>query len=220
MSNYTTELRWWCEQVTGMGGESPRKVIPKAAPILFDFNYPFWSNNLNDKTAFQVKIIRHFYTREIGVETMGLFKLRLEDKMNEIMPYFNKLYSAAYKDFNFLNTDEANEKENSTANNKNSYTSTSEQNSKNIDKFSDTPQGAITDLESGTYLTNATISENESNGSNNGGNTGEATSETTRTYTGRRGASGGRLLSEYYEAQKNIDRMLFKELNVLFMNIW
>lgn len=220
MSNYTTELRWWCEQVTGMSGESPRKVIPKAAPILFDFSYPFWSNNLNDKTAFQVKIIRHFYTREIGVETMGLFKLRLEDKMNEIMPYFNKLYSAAYKDFNFLNTDEANEKENSTANNKNSYTSTSEQNSKNIDKFSDTPQGAITDLESGTYLTNATISENESNGSNNGENTGEATSETTRTYTGRRGASGGRLLSEYYEAQKNIDRMLFNELNVLFMNIW
>lgn len=220
MSNYTTELRWWCEQVTGMVGESPSKVIPKAAPMLFNFSYPFWSNNLNDKTAFQVKIIRHFYTREIGAETMGLFKLRLEDKMNEIMPYFNKLYSAAYKDFNFLNTDEANEKENSTANNKNSYTNTSEQNNKNIDKFSDTPQGAIADLESGTYLTNATISENESNASNNGGNTGEATSETTRTYTGRRGASGGRLLSEYYEAQKNIDRMLFEELNVLFMNIW
>lgn len=220
MSNYTTELRWWCEEVTGMKGESPSKVIPKAAPLLFDFSFPFWSFNLNDKTAFQIKIIRHFYTREIGFETMGLFKLKLEDKMNEIMPYFNKLYAANNKEFNFLNTDEANENETAKIDTSANFTTNTDRNDNGISKYSDTPQGSITDLEAGNYMTNATIDEASSKAETAGQNNGEEARTATRTYTGRRGASGGRLLSEYYEAQKNIDRMLFKELNVLFMNIW
>lgn len=220
MSNYTTELRWWCEQVTGMQGESPSKVIPKAAPLLFDFSFPFWSFNLNDKTAFQIKIIRHFYTREIGFETMGLFKLKLEDKLNEIMPYFNKLYAANNKEFNFLNTDEANENETAKIDTSANFTTNTDRNDNAISKYSDTPQGSITDLEAGNYMTNASIDEASSKAQTAGQNNGEESRTATRTYTGRRGASGGKLLSEYYEAQKNIDRMLFKELNVLFMNIW
>lgn len=220
MSNYTTELRWWCEQVTGMAGEPPGKVIPKAAPLLFDFSYPFWSNNLNDKAAFQIKIIRHFYTREIGLETMGLFKLKLEDKMNEIMPYFNKLYSANSKAFNFLNTDEANEKETADTATSASFNTNTDRNDNATNKYSDTPQGSISGLEDGTYMTNASIDEASSNAKTTGENNGKEKRQTERTYTGRRGASAGKLLSEYYEAQKNIDRMLFKELNVLFMNIW
>ncbi len=220
MSNYTTELRWWCEQVTGMEGESPSKVIPKAAPLLFDFSFPFWSLDKNVKTAFQNKIVRHFYTREIGLETMGLFKLRLEDKMNEIMPYFNKLYNAANKEFNFMDTDDATEKETADINSKSNFTTNTDRNDNAINKYSDTPQGSIAGLEDGTYMTNASIDEANSKAKTGGENNGEETRQTARTYTGRRGASGGRLLSDYYEAQRNIDRMLFKELNDLFMNIW
>lgn len=220
MSEYTTELRWWCEQTTGLSGKPVSQIIEKAAPILFQFYYPFWSENPNEKRLFQEKIIRHFYTREIGFETMGLFQLKLEDKMLEIMPYYNKLYSAANMEFNFLNTDESSEHENESTKTSGEYSANGEVSSKGNSKYSDTPQGSISGLENGDYMTNAEINVNASNSSNNGENKGEGTRELTRTYTGRKGVSAGNLLAEYYKAQMNIDQQLYKELNTLFMNIW
>lgn len=40
------------------------------------------------------KIIEHYWFREIGLETPGLFKRFLNRKMNEIMPMYNLLYKA------------------------------------------------------------------------------------------------------------------------------
>jgi hypothetical protein len=39
------------------------------------------------------KILRHYYTEEIAFETVGLWKLALNTKMQEIMPKYNELYS-------------------------------------------------------------------------------------------------------------------------------
>ena len=52
---------------------------------MFDENY---------RQALCTKILRHFYTREIGEETVGLWKLRLDARLNDIMPYYNKLYES------------------------------------------------------------------------------------------------------------------------------
>ena len=49
---------------------------------------------------FEVKILRHFYTREIGEETFGLWQLRLCDRLNVIMPYYNQLYRSELIKFN------------------------------------------------------------------------------------------------------------------------
>ena len=40
-------------------------------------------------------ICDHFYMREIGAETVSLFRLFLRRTMNEIMPYYNDLYMSA-----------------------------------------------------------------------------------------------------------------------------
>ena len=102
MSKYTTELRFICESKTGhdssVGYNSTADVIEEAAPIIFDFDYPIFDENY--KLPLETKIIRHFYTREICEETYGLWKLRLEDRMNMIMPYYNKLYEAELLKFN------------------------------------------------------------------------------------------------------------------------
>lgn len=50
----------------------------------------------------ETKILRHYYMEEIGLETVALWKLFLEDKLNAIMPYYNKLYETTVKDYDYM----------------------------------------------------------------------------------------------------------------------
>lgn len=96
MSKYTTELRYICETYAGASQEVAYgkigKVLDAARPKLFNFDYPIF--DVDYKKPLELKIMRHFYMREIGLETVGQFKFFLEMKMNEIMPYYNQLYES------------------------------------------------------------------------------------------------------------------------------
>ena len=89
MSKYTTELRSICEQFAelteSVGYKKVDEVIRLALPKIFYFDFPIFDEN--HRTELETKIIKHYYTREIGVETVGLWLLKLEMTMNEIMPY-------------------------------------------------------------------------------------------------------------------------------------
>ena len=102
MSKYTTEIRFLCESLTGhtesVGFSSVKDVIRDAVPIIFDFDFPLYDPTY--KPVLCAKILRHYYTREICEETYGLWKLRLEDRLNTIMPYYNQLYKSALLEFN------------------------------------------------------------------------------------------------------------------------
>lgn len=104
MSKYTTEVRFICEQYAGLdestGLTNVHDVIEKARPKIFDFDFPIFDENY--RTVLETKIIKHYYTREIGAETVGLWKFWLETKLNEIMPYYNKLYETTLLTFNPL----------------------------------------------------------------------------------------------------------------------
>ena len=102
MSKYTTEVRFLCESLTGhtesVGFNSVDEILNQAAPLIFDFNFPIYDEAY--RLVLEKKILRHYYTREISEETYGLWKLRLEDRMNIIMPYYNKMYESALLTFN------------------------------------------------------------------------------------------------------------------------
>ena len=106
MSKYTTEVRFICEVNSGLnesvGYSKIEDVITGAIPKIFDFDFPIFDENY--RTVLEKKILKHFYTREIGEETTGLWKLRLDTKLNEIMPYYNKLYKSELLEFNPLYT--------------------------------------------------------------------------------------------------------------------
>lgn len=106
MSKYTTELRFICENYAGLedsaGLDQIDKVIDAALPKLFNFDFPIFDENY--RTTLERKIVLHYYTREIGEEVVGLWKLRLRTKLNEIMPYYNRLYNTELLDFNPLYT--------------------------------------------------------------------------------------------------------------------
>lgn len=53
-------------------------------------DYPIFDESYRDQL--NRKIVEHYWFREIGAETPQLFKLFINRKMNEVMPYFNQLY--------------------------------------------------------------------------------------------------------------------------------
>ena len=190
MSKYTTELRFVCETLAGLeeseGQTSVANIIETARPKLFNFDYPIFDTAY--KPVIETKIIKHFYTREISAETIGLWKLWLETKMNEIMPYYNQLYKSELLEFNPLydvditkdhsgtGTEGATEKHAESA-----ETQTSEGNTRSAsgtsndttdvdvndwNYHSETPQGGITGLADHEYLTDATNTTSVSNTQN------------------------------------------------------
>ena len=230
MSKYTTEVKFICENAVGLtvsaGYNSVNKIIQGAIPKVFDFDFPIYDESYRNVLC--GKILKHYYTREIGLETVGLWKLHLDMRLNEIMPYYNQLYRSAMIDFNplydvdltttmdkdtggktevngqdktlnnFTDTKSFNdsktakygktvttnntgntqsikedESQNTTVYGKTVTTNTSGSGSDEVDSngdytrrdlFSDTPQGALDNIENETYLTNARKNTNAETG--------------------------------------------------------
>lgn len=181
MSAFTTQIRFICESKAGLnesvGYDNIAQVIEGARPAIFDFPYPIFDETY--RAVLETKILKHYYTREIGEETYGLWKLRLDTKMNEIMPYYNQLYKSTLLEFNPLYDVDINRTHNATrkgteilngnvdtngqviastnANNTTTSDNTTDQTSTNgnTDKYSATPQGGLDGLMQDKYLTNA-----------------------------------------------------------------
>lgn len=104
MSHYTTELRYVCETLAGLqesvGYNDVNSVIENSRDKLFNFDFPIYDEAY--RSVLETKIIKHYYTHEIGSETVGLFQFRLDTRLNEIMPYYNDLYRSAMLEFNPL----------------------------------------------------------------------------------------------------------------------
>lgn len=96
MSLYTTEVRFICESLAGyqesVGLSKVPDVLEKSWSKVFDFDFPMFDEQY--RSVLCQKILLHYYTREISAETVGLWKLWLRRRMNEIMPYYNKLYES------------------------------------------------------------------------------------------------------------------------------
>lgn len=104
MSKYTTELRYICEELANQksstGYNSVADVIESSRKSIFSFEYPIFNEQY--RPVLETKIIKHFYMNEIGFETFGLWQLALDTKMNEIMPYYNKIYNVLDERYNPL----------------------------------------------------------------------------------------------------------------------
>lgn len=102
MAGVTMQLREYIEHFTQFADEplSHNEKIEIGRKHLFDFDYPIFDENY--KKVFETNFIRHFYMKEIGFETEGLFKFQLETWLNIHMPYYNKLFESELIKFNPL----------------------------------------------------------------------------------------------------------------------
>lgn len=181
MSKYTTEVRFICESKSGLensaGADNVDDIISKSWDKIFTKKAIFFDEEY--RSILCQKILKHYYLREICCETVGIWKLWLNTRLEEVMPYYNQLYESAKIKFDpikdtdlsttYTRTTDGTKNENGTrnetgTNNKNnsgkrdttnSGTFTSNNDKTNRDLYSDTPQGALTGVENETYLTNA-----------------------------------------------------------------
>ena len=105
MSKYTTEIRFICEEAAGLiesnGFNNISEILSDSVlDKIFNFDFPIFEEGY--RHPLERKILKHYYTREIGFETVGRFKLALDSTLNEIMPYYNQLYKSALIEFDPL----------------------------------------------------------------------------------------------------------------------
>ena len=77
------------------------EIVAHAQKKLFDFPYPLYDSKM--KEQFEEDFIRHFYTREIGSESISLFKLRLQDYLYLNMEKWERLYQSMDESLNPFN---------------------------------------------------------------------------------------------------------------------
>lgn len=206
MSNYTTQVRYICESYAGLvnsvGADDVNKVVEAAAPKIF-MDFPIWDESY--RLTLETKILKHFYLREIAHETVGLWRLRLDTYMNELMPVYNKMYAAVSQEFNPLFDVDITRTHDGESTDSNTSTGNS------LNKYSETPQGSIQNVVDGKYLTTAQANDATSNSSGN------STANYVERVTGKQGTgSYSALLREYIDKLVNIDLRLMEELEPLF----
>lgn len=127
------ELRVMIEQATQyQEGLSTRDKIEEGRKQLFDFDYPIFDESF--KKVFETHFIRHFYMREIGFETGGHFKFKLETWLSINMPYFNELFKSETIQYDPL----INSEMNTTGNTTTDHSTSQSQNTNRHDKGSST----------------------------------------------------------------------------------
>lgn len=195
----------------------------------FDFglrNYPIFDENY--RNTLNQNILYHYYENEIGLETPELFKFYLNQKLNEIMPYYNILYqkqkSLLNNIENNVNLTETFERQTDTNTSTNS-TSNSSGTSNNKNLFLDTPQGntykgTIDDTD---YATNVTFDKNSNSNeiSDSSTSSGDANENYIKTIIGNNGGKYNiDLLNDIKNNLMNIDLLIITELGDLFMGLF
>ena len=158
------------------------------------------------------KIVDHYYMRELGGETIGLWKHYVKVTMQELMEeYLPLIYSSAITYDPLVNVDFTETFERTASN-------SGSANSSGLGVASDTPQGQISkaNILAGNYASSTTASENET----------ESGSESEEEYTKRiRGNSGvsataQKMIEQYRANIRAIDREIIEKLEPLFMGLY
>lgn len=205
----------------------------------FDFGlkeYPIWNEDYRGEqngnrwvSGLNRKILDHFYYYEIGQETPDMFRFMLNRKMNEVMPYFNKLYATETLAFDPFETLDVTNTTDGTVATASEATESSEQSGVGLSKSksrtvnSAFPQTMLND--SGSYATSANDawtdgeSSSENTGTTSSEGAGTVNEERTLNMKGSQGSKSA-LLMQYRETLLNLDMSVIQELYPLFMGLF
>lgn len=236
MARYTIELR----NIGNLFGEEEVKKWFSNYE-LSDFLTPEEIAVINERGTWNKerlanKIYNHYFMREIGFETPALFRNRVESTMQEIMEeYLPLIYSAAIKYDPLVNVDytetyEHEGQSNSSTSGTGNSTSSSTNNGNGLTINSDTPQSNINKqaILNGSYASSTSANESSNNISDTSSNTSTSSTDNNDSdnYTKRiKGNSGvsttaQKLIGEYRDNIRAIDREIIEKLEPLFMGIF
>ena len=223
MSKYTMELR---ELFTPIKFNPPIYTKEEVEAFFTDYELTdFLTQDQIDvieeagvwnKEKLASKIIDHYFMREIGQETIGLFKHYAKVSMQELMEeYLPLIYSASIEYDPLINVDYT-ETFSRTAN----IDSSGSSSSSGLGVMSDTPQGQISKsaILTGAYASTTNANENEVSSSSGS----DTTEDYTKTMKGNSGvsATAQKMVQQYRENIRAIDREIIEKLEPLFMGLY
>ena len=144
--------------------------VKDTADNLFNFTFSWYNDNADGSLdLFKKMFVENHFTDEIGFETLGLFKMKMQSVFFEKIPYYTDLYRAIHIDYNPLinynvknvsestgdKTDTLNGTVKNTGDDVNSFTSSENKNTDNSNGGADTTTGtsnnSITSTDKNTY---------------------------------------------------------------------
>ena len=171
---------------------------------------------LFNKDKLADRIINHYYMREIGVETIGLFKLKIKTKLDLLMEKYAPLIYTNSIEYDILVNEDYTETFNRSTSGSGSVTNTGS----GLTVASDTPQGQISKatILAGQYATSTAAGEN----TNSTTDSNSGTEAFTRRVKGNRGISATyqAMIKQYRDNILTIYNDIINDLNDLFMGIW
>lgn len=165
-----------------------------------------------NKEKLAQKIIDHYFMREIGFETVALFKHQVKVAMQEIMEEkLPLIYSASIKYDPLVNVDFTEEYTGQNAGN-------SQSNSNGLTVNSDTPQGQISkaNILAGNYASNTSANDIDDTTTTSGS---ESYTKRTKGNSGV-SATAQKMVEQYRDNIIMIDRDIIRDLGSLFMSIY
>lgn len=216
MSRYTTELRTVCdlfgrETVEGWfkDYELSDYLTEKEIEVIEDRGT--WS-----KEKLAQKIVNHYLMCEIGYETPAYFKHQVKNEMRELMEeYAPLIYSASIEYDPMVNVDYT-----ETYNASDSGSASGSSSGTGLAVNSDTPQGQIskTAILNGDYATSTSGTDSDTSTSSESSNE----SEYTKRIKGNSGvsATAQKMIAQYRDNIRAIDREIINKLNKHFMGIF
>ena len=227
MSKYTMELR---ELFTPIKFNPPLYTKEQVEGFFKDYELSDFltqeqidvinESEIWNKDKLATMIVNHYYMREIGQETIGLFihtaKFTMEELMEEYLPL---IYSSSIQYDPLVNVDYT-ESFTRTANVDNTGRSVSDSSSLGVN--SNTPQGQISKagILSGDYASSTGATETESTTNTTSGS--DSTEEYTKRMKGNSGvsATAQKMVEQYRDNIRAINREIIEKLEPLFMGLY
>lgn len=194
-----------------------RNLAKECHDKIFDFDYEL--SDKVDKDKFEIQILNHFLMRRIGSDTVTAFQIKLEDKLNSILPYYNYLFDSL-ADFSLFNSgEEITRNKTDDRNITNNSVSTSNGTNVADNKYSKYPMDQLSDIMDGSYVTEQNYNTNTTNNSTNMDTTSNDNNVTVETIK-RTPVDKMALYKSYLETNKaKIMILIYQDLDDLFYQL-
>ena len=232
---YTQTLKTLCDTIAGNETYSGYTNIYKLATnntvldtvflkeytALYDYKDNTTGNDY--KKSLFTKILLHYMLYELGQETAGYFIYCLNERLIQIMPYYNDMLNSTLLKFDPLQDTNFTRLVTSSSKNENNNVISFNENyiNKQIGKESDTPQGGIENLEQDRYISYARINsdDNKKIGNNTTNANGNASGTTKEHIIGMQKGNFAEAIKQYRNIIINVDNMIIDNLGNLFMGV-
>lgn len=233
LSKYTTTVKDICESFIPQNelwsmDLSVQRTIDKTQDKFFNFDFPFYSDDRKDLYTFKTYFLLRYWNNYIGFETLGMWKTAFLSRMNELTPYYRKLYDAIQHDNPFTNTNititEAEKGNEKTTTNSTDAVESEVKNSQNYQNIdSDNPQVTVATQDYASAMSRGETINNTTTAAKNshaGNDNKDSKRDRDTKETGLRGKSTSEAIAEYREQIQNINRELVEACRDLFLKVW